>query len=174
MTKGLGQIFWGLLITVLDLNINGVDILPDFVGYMIAAMGCTALTAASRHFSLAALLAWVLLILSVFVYALSGRVLTGGRLLAMGIDIAMMWQILAGVMELAKAKGRGDLAGLAERHRKEYLLAAILGTVMAVLVSRGGLITGMMALLLWVFLSVVLCFILHLIHRVKHELASEQ
>jgi hypothetical protein len=174
MNKGLGQIFWGLLFTVLDLKISEVDILPDVVGYMIVAMGCTALSTVSRHFSLAAQLAWVLFILSVLVYALSGGVLTGVSFLAIVIDIAMLWQILAGVMELAKARGRGDLAGLAECRRKEYLVASILGTVMMMLVSRGGMITGMMALLLWVFLFVVLCLILDLIHRMKREMASEQ
>jgi hypothetical protein len=29
-----GQVFWGLLLVILDVNINHFDVLPDFVGYV--------------------------------------------------------------------------------------------------------------------------------------------
>ena len=79
MVTGFGQIFWGLLITALDLRINGLDILPDGLGYVLAATGANKLATHSSRFGTAGLICWVLavlwLIVEVAKWGLAGVVL---------------------------------------------------------------------------------------------------
>ena len=42
-----GQVFWGLLLVILDVTINRFDILPDFIGYILVAVGLGGLTGLS-------------------------------------------------------------------------------------------------------------------------------
>src|SRR5215468_10329476 len=69
MFKRFGQIFWGLLLVILDFNIDHVDILPDFIGYILMAVGCGGLVTVSRRFARARVLCWILAVLAVIGYA---------------------------------------------------------------------------------------------------------
>jgi hypothetical protein len=51
MIKYINYIFWGLFFVILDLNINRFDILPDFIGYILAAIGAGGLINSSNQFS---------------------------------------------------------------------------------------------------------------------------
>lgn len=39
MNSNLNKIFWGIVIANFDLNINGINILPDFLGWILIAYG---------------------------------------------------------------------------------------------------------------------------------------
>ena len=64
MFTRFGQIFWGLLLVILDLRFNGFDVLPDFIGYILVAIGCGGIVGLSRRFSTAQTLSWILAVLS--------------------------------------------------------------------------------------------------------------
>ncbi|MEZ5097129.1 MAG: hypothetical protein R2731_14115 [Nocardioides sp.] len=59
MSTPLGKAAWGFLLAALDLRINGVDLLPDPVGWVLAAVGVWALAGRSLGFRVAAVLASV-------------------------------------------------------------------------------------------------------------------
>ncbi len=86
----------------------------------------------------------------------------------------MMWFLLGGYMDLVSSKGRMDMHHLAERRRREYLVASSLATVIFLLIPRGGVLTGLMSMVLFICLLVVLCLILQLTHRMKIELVDEK
>ncbi len=43
MYKDLNKIFWGIILTLIDINIGWFDILPDFIGYLLIIDGLASL-----------------------------------------------------------------------------------------------------------------------------------
>ena len=65
MNVGFNLIFWGLLFVVLDIRISSVDlVLPDFVGYILIAIGLSRLAPHHQWFRTARILAIVLVFVS--------------------------------------------------------------------------------------------------------------
>jgi uncharacterized membrane protein len=173
MANSLGKILIGLLLAVLDFTIGSFDILPDMVGYILAAMGCAELRGASQHFKSASVMAWVLFGLAVVIFAIPhGSLLILLALTIVVVDAMMMWQLLGGIMELAESKRRTDISNEAAQRRLNYVVASGLGAIMFLLIPRGGIITGLANAVLFICLVVVLCLILKLILQVKRELAN--
>jgi hypothetical protein len=57
MATHFTQLFWGLLLVILDFfMINGFDLLADGVGYLIVAAGCRGLSSLSSRFETAQIL----------------------------------------------------------------------------------------------------------------------
>jgi hypothetical protein len=42
MSTSFGYIFWGLILVILDFKINGFDLLPDVIGYVLVGIGSAA------------------------------------------------------------------------------------------------------------------------------------
>jgi hypothetical protein len=170
MLKRFLQIFWGLFLVIVDLKINHIDILPDFVGYIFIALGCGGLTEVSRKFATAQTASWILAALAVLKYVPMDRditaVLSFVRLVA---DCAMMWFLLGGVMELAAHNERLDLFNRAASCRSSYVFLICLTTIVEYAPWPGELKSsiGIAAL---VFMLVILFLILHLFHRITREM----
>lgn len=165
------QIFWGLLLVIVDFQVNGIDILPDFLGYILVALGCRGLTAVSPRFSTASILAWVMAFFAVASYAIEGNsaVLS---VLFVAVDCAMMWSLLGGVMALAEFRQRPDLSQRASTRRIAYVAIMGLTTLFGLMGPRSlGGADGLLVMFV-IGMLVVLCLILHLIHRTMHELSD--
>ena len=166
--KRFGQIFWGLLIIIFDFYIHYIDVLPDFIGYILVATGCRALGSVSRHFATASVLSWVLTALSFF-----GWVLRGMRLLGyvnLLLDCVMIWFLLGGIIEMALAQQRDDIAKRAANRRIAYV--SLMGGIALLSLILGA---SPFVRILWTICTLLLLFlILHLIHRAKHELTNRQ
>jgi hypothetical protein len=175
MSSCFGKVFWGLLLVVLNLKIEGIDLLPDFIGYILVAVGCRGLENASPCFSKACLLSGVLAVLS-----LIGFILVDGAAIAYGIvvlvvDSAMMWFLLGGVMELAEARVRMDLFVRASNRRNAYVVMMSLYTISWFIVhSWGSEAAGGMAIALIFCILPLMVMILHLIHKVRYEISDGQ
>jgi hypothetical protein len=174
MFTRFGQIFWGLLLVILDFRINRIDILPDLIGYILVAVGCAGLAGVSRHFSTASVLSWVLAAFPLIACALRGSTATVFGFLSLAVDCAMMWFLLGGVMELAAARERMDLSTHAANRRIAY--GALMGlAALAGFVAQGSRDAAVvMAVVLVICTLLVLFLILDLIHRAKHELANDR
>jgi uncharacterized membrane protein len=164
------QIFWGLLLVILDFQINGLDVLPDILGYILVALGCRGLSEASPHFSTAAILAWIMVVLAVVSLAMRVN-FPPLSIVYMVIDCAMMWFLLGGVIQLADSRQRRDLSQRASGRRIAYVTIASLSTLLGFTVG-GHRDWAEIAIGLVVAMIVVLCLILHLIYRAIHELSD--
>jgi hypothetical protein len=169
-------IFWGVVVSMFGIKINGVDLFPG-VAYALIAWGCYGLGGESGHFAAAAALALVIVAVR-----LAGLFVTfpsqpdGSRELVFFLALiysilacGVVWEMLGGVRDFALARSRPDLATKASNRRIAYG-AVMIGCMLAVklflydheslpiyVVVVGGLIAGVM--------------ILHLIYRVESELA---
>jgi hypothetical protein len=173
MFKCFGQIFWGLLLVILDININHIDILPDFIGYILVAMGCRGLATISRGFVNAATLSWILAVFALTDYVpMDHDVSAVLSLVHLALDCTMMWFLLGGVMEFAAARHRMDLSLQAAHRRIAYIALTCAATFIAHLAGRadyGALTVGISIL---VCILILLFLILRLICQVRHELTG--
>ena len=173
IARRFNQIFWGLLLVVLDLHLRRIDVLPDFIGYILVALGCGGLVALSSQFSTARIVSWILVVSSLawFVVPGLGWLFT---LLHIVLDCVMMWFLLGGVMEFSSAKTRPDFAERASKLRIAYVALMAVGAL-AGLVARGRHdVAKVMALVVIIGSLILVALILLLIHRVKRELAAGQ
>jgi len=164
------QIFWGLLLVVLDFSINQIDILPDLIGYILIALGCRGLSKVAPRFLIAANLAWLMALLAAASYVIRGN-LPGFSIVYTAIDCSMMWFLLGGVIDLANFRKRPDLSQRASSRRIAYVAIVGLSTLLG-LMAESSRDFGEVLIALVVGMIVVLCLILHLIHRAIHELSD--
>jgi hypothetical protein len=172
MATHFSQLFWGLLVVILDLSINGFDLLADGVGYLIVAAGCGGLSSLSPRFSTARKLCFVLCALWLVGFAVGGDLAVIYGLGTMIANCAMIWQLLGGIGEFTLSLQRPDLAEMAGNRRLAYVTFMV-GTSLLTLAIDGSQNAGPLAVVLVVSMIVLVVMILHLIHRVKVDLAAE-
>lgn len=171
MRTHFSKLFWGLLIVFLDLTINGFDWLADGVGYLIVAFGCGGLSVLSPRFVTARLLSLVLTILWLCGFAVSDDFALSYGLATVAVNCAMIWQLLGGIFDFAVARERNDLAGRARNRRIAYVAIMIGGSLLSLELQRSRDVEPL-AVIPVVALLVLMIMILHLIRRVKIELAT--
>jgi len=169
----LGQIFWGLVLVAADIRVRTFDILPDFVGYILVAVGLGGLLSASRHFGLARLLSWILVPVSAGAVLFHGNFGMILRLAQVPLDGAMIWFLCGGLIEMAQSRQRADLVSRAALCRVAYV--ALLGVIAAIgLTARilPSVASALSALTLLAVLCVVVV-LLHLLYEVKRMTTTE-
>jgi hypothetical protein len=136
--RGFRRIFWGLVFVVLDFELNGFNVLPDFLGFVLVTMGLGLLVPLHDRFRQARILAALLIVLSLKDFA----VVSGVReppsgfdgWTAFGIfvdvfDVAMVWLLCGGIVELARECDAPVLADVAATRRGLYLGLTIIAWV---------------------------------------------
>ena len=158
---------------MLDLNLNQFDILPDGLGFLIIASGCSGLAVHSPRFNVARQLCFVLLVLWVIGFASLGDMDVLLMLVGTAFNFAMFWNLLGGIAEYSQDRGRLDFAGRAETWRMLYIMLMGIITFVA-LTMRGWGVDPSLAVILFVAVIYVMVMILKLIHDVKTHLAMRR
>jgi hypothetical protein len=175
MFKHFGKIFWGLLLVVLDFTINfnryHFDALPDFIGYVLIALGCAGLANVARGFTVAAKLSWALAVSDLIAAVLMGRAGRSFEFFDLVVSCGMMWFLLGGVMELAMSKQRSDLSRWAARWRIAYIALSCAGVLILLIAQTVPGMVKAMLITLAVCRLVLFFLILFLIHQVRYQLA---
>jgi hypothetical protein len=171
MAFHFSQIFWGLLLVILDFSINGFDLLADGVGYLIVAAGCRGLASLSNRFVTARTLCFVLSVLWLIGFSVRGEIEVIYGLVTMVVNCSMIWHLLGGIGEFALSRQRQDLAERARNRRVAYV-AIKAGTSLIAFVMQGSRNAGPLAIILVIAMLILIVMILHLIHRVRVELAT--
>ena len=168
-----GQIFWGLFFVLVDVRFNGFDVLPDLIGYILVALGCGGLAHISKHFVTARALSGVLSFLWLIDFIPKSREWdTVVWLVNLLVRCAWMWSLLGGVMEYAEERARPDLSERASNRRQAYIFLMCITTLVGWM-SRGSRHAEPIVILLLIAGLTIMVLILHLIHRVMHELAVD-
>ena len=135
----LSKFYWGFLFIMVDFRLNGIDLLPDIVGFILFAVGFGLLAAESDYFNQARKLNMVMIILSIFsIYEAPAQ--DGGIHIApdwpLGLIIGIcslvftllvVYNLFMGVRELAERAGRHELAAEAEQRWKQFLILQVAG-----------------------------------------------
>jgi hypothetical protein len=135
--SGFRNLYWGFLFIMVDFRIQGVDILPDIIGFILFAMGFGVLAANSIHFSKAASYNLPMIFLSVFaIYerpAQGGGVQLGlfgpfGILIGLAsiiLSLFVVYHLFMGIKDMAVQRQQMDLQAEAEERWSQYLFLQI-------------------------------------------------
>jgi|SRR5436190_19890961 len=166
-TARLGQIFWGLVLIAVDVRVRTFDILPDFVGYILVALGAAGLVSSSRHFNLARFFSWVLVPVSIAGFFFHGYFGMTLRIAQIALDGAMMWFLLGGLMEIAQGRQRADLVSRAVLCRIAYIcLMCVVGLI--AIIGRGlPNVAGALGTVTFLVMLCLVAVILHLLYELK-------
>jgi hypothetical protein len=172
MKTCFSYVFWGLVFVCFDLSINGFDVLPDGLGYVLAAIGCGGLISLSYRFSIARSLCWLLALLWLVGFSSMSRdAATIFGVVTTVVRCVMLWMLLGGILEFAVSQNRLDLAIRASNRRLAYVALTIFITAAGLIAHELRDIAGPLIVVTVVAILAVMVMILHLIYRVRSELA---
>lgn len=131
--KGFNQLYWGFLFTMLDFRIQGFDVLPDFVGYLLFASGFEILAANSMYFKKASKLNIPMIILSIFTIYERPKQEPGINIDLLGsivgivsliLGLLIIYYLFAGVKEMS-VNVHQDIYEEADIRWRQYLMLQI-------------------------------------------------
>jgi hypothetical protein len=172
MTTRVAQLFWGLAVVGIDFRLGRWDVLPDFAGYVLIALGATGLVGWSRHFQTARVLSWILVPVSVSLLVFHGGL---GKLLWMfsvALDGGLMWFLLGGVIGFAESRNRPEWMSRASLYRRAYLGLLGAGLVIGWIAPALPNVARVLGSVTFVLMLLMFAVILYLLHQVKGEAAS--
>ncbi|OZB97909.1 hypothetical protein [Paenibacillus sp. XY044] len=172
---GFYHLFWGFLF-LFDFQINGFDILPDVIGYLLFYVGLAKLNRRSEHFLKAGNTAAVLLGLSALALVLS--LLPGGsavigiplNLVILLLNLYMVFHICHGIGALASRRGLYQFQNRAIERWRWYLLlipALFVVLLIAVLLPAAALILGLVLIVASFVINVLMML---LMREAEHHL----
>lgn len=146
--KAFRNFYWGFLFVMVDFRLNGVDILPDIVGYLFFAAGLNILADRNFHFTKARTYNIVMILLSIFSIYEKQPQNTGGLnihfdplgfvigIASLIFSLLVFYHLFMGIKDLADAAGEGSIAEEAQQRWKQfvYLQMAVYGAFLLIFV----------------------------------------
>ena len=138
---GFQRLFWGLLF-VFDFRVQGFDMLPDTVGYILLAEGCRLLSEATARFLEARKLFIVLAVLAIpdffplqpgnsaglyFVYSLA----------TVALMLYALYVLISAIKAFAISRGDVELAVTAERRWLLFAVATVIAALPVIFAGAG-------------------------------------
>lgn len=165
---GFNYIFWGLLFLLINFDVQGYDILPDFIGYILFVIGFTQLRDYNHRFSTARIISIILLILSflneyVFSVTVTGvfiYILTLLGVIYKILELVLIYHLCKGISEVALSRDENQLAETAMLRWKLYFWGMIATTILFFLVFISPIFIGILLLIGAIYLIVVHCLIM--------------
>lgn len=180
--KPFDKLFWGFLF-MFDFRLQGFDVLPDIIGYILFYVGLYELARKNKHFTAARQYAIPLIPLSLFdlyqvqrpgfnIDFLSGIFFVIWVVITV-LNLLMVYNICTGVAEMARSQGKIKLREDALTRWKYYLWANILFMFSFVAIAIPPL-AAIIVLLLLVAFIVVLVLMMMLIKQAGEELSIKE
>ncbi len=131
------KFYWGFLFIMIDFRIQGFDILPDFIGFILFAGAFSILASNSEYFSSARNYNFPMIILALFTFyetPAQGNGIQLGYLGPFGIIIAIasivlglmvVYNLFMGIKDMAETHELMDIYTEAEQRWSQYLMLQI-------------------------------------------------
>jgi hypothetical protein len=125
MKRAFAQAAWGLIFTLVNIRINGFDLLHDLIGYVLILAGLSKLSRHHRGFRIALPAAWIRFVFAIAaLFGVRNEVsLTSGEIpgigmlglsaLAMVVELVLFYGICVGIGGMALEKGKKLIAARA-------------------------------------------------------------
>ncbi len=168
--NGFGKLYWGFLFIMISFRIQGFDILPDIVGYLLFASGFSSLASRSAYFGTAAKYNIFMAILSVFsLYQFpaqnQGQVVNFGPLGILSIpltiasfilNLLVVYNLFMGIKEIAEKSGQTDLAQESMDRWREYkiLQIAVISSFILIFIPAIAIIFVIVLLIMSIIIAV--------------------
>ncbi len=132
---GFSKIFWGFIF-LFDFRFNGVDIIPDFIGFILIYFGLQMLAEKNNNFESAKSLAFPLIFISVFdIYHIQKPGINITTMSWIGLiigvvftilNLIMVYRICLGISEMANERSENELATKSMNRWTLYLINQII------------------------------------------------
>lgn len=145
MKGGFKNIFWGILITVFDINLGPINILPNFLGYFIIGSGINKILDEfeNKNFITAKTVSNFLGLYSLILSIANITALNEGFqyeniiesslfIFSSSISLIMAFFILSGTIELYLSRNDSNHAVNIENKQRKYILLHILGLLLII------------------------------------------
>ena len=159
LQRSLSKVIWGYIFLYIDININQVSLLPDFVGYLLFLSAIEGLKDEERELTLLKTLGVILAIWDAAAWAMSWvSVEIGGRwlfadLLISVVNIYFQFQFVTNLAAIAERyqTGEDDLHGKMLKYR----------TWQTVILTVVTIVTELLApeLTVWAYLSILMMLV---------------
>ncbi|MDD7793441.1 hypothetical protein [Clostridium sp. 'White wine YQ'] len=144
--KGLNKFFWGFIFIMLGFRIQGFDIFPDIIGYILFAVGFKDLNSSSDYFKVASKYNIVMIVVSIFsIYEMPTH--TEGihfgslgilsfivGIASLVISLLVVYNLFMGIHEIAHRQERYELAEDSLKKWKQFLILQIAVWVVLLLI----------------------------------------
>jgi hypothetical protein len=128
------KLYWGFIFIAFSFRIQGFDILPDIVGYLLFASAFSNLVSSSTHFSVASKYNIIMIILSFF--SIYQRPVQGGgvhlgifsiplAIAAFIISLLVVYYLFMGIKDMAEKEQQLDLASESSEKWNQFLILRI-------------------------------------------------
>lgn len=136
---GFSKFYWGFLFIMIDFRLQGFDILPNIVGYILFAIGFEILAGNNEHFNKARSFNSPMILLSIFsIYekpAQGGGIQFGAfgifgiliGIAAIVLNLLIIYNLFMGIKDMASQQEKMDLYTEAEKRWNQYLYLQIAG-----------------------------------------------
>ncbi|MCX7748352.1 MAG: hypothetical protein N2645_15930 [Clostridia bacterium] len=128
------KLFWGFILLLIDIRIQNVDVLPDFIGYILITYGLTKLALQHPSFGKARYGSFLLIFFSLpEVYQVTFQSSEMGysntliymmifSLILSFIHLGMVYFIFQAIIDLSMKNGRNDLSSRAKIRLNAYFI----------------------------------------------------
>lgn len=135
--SGFKKLYWGFIFIMLSFRIQGFDILPDIVGYLVLASAFSSLASSSTYFSIAAKYNIPMIALSIFsIYQspVQGEGVHLGQFGILSIPIAIasfvlnllvIYNLFMGIKDMSEKRQQSDLAQESVERWNQYKMLQI-------------------------------------------------
>lgn len=141
--EGYNKFFWGFLFIMFDFRIQGFDIMPNVIGFILFALGFNALASHSNYFAKGKIFNLIMIFISLFTiyqkpnpnegvnWSPLGAV-TG--LVSLVLLLVVVYHLLMGIKDMASRVNRIDLVEEAGRKWSQFLAFQIATVLLFVMI----------------------------------------
>ncbi|NLD50357.1 MAG: hypothetical protein GX660_24725 [Clostridiaceae bacterium] len=135
--RGLNKLFWGFVFIMIGFRIQGFDILPDTVGFLLFASGFSSLSSNSDYFNKASKYNIPMIILSIFSiyqepahgegvhFGVLGILSIPLVIVTVVLNLLVVYYLFMGIKDMAMKKEQSDIAFESEAKWNEYKMLQI-------------------------------------------------
>lgn len=135
--SAFNKFYWGFLFVMIDFRLQGIDVLPDIIGYLLFAGGFSLLASSSSRFEKAKNLNVFMIVLSIFqIYerpAQGGGINFGvlgpiGFLIGIAatiLNLMVIYNLFMGIKDIANLQGKMSIGQEAEKKWGHYALLQV-------------------------------------------------
>jgi hypothetical protein len=165
--NGFSKFHWGFLFIMLDFRLQGIDIMPDVIGFVLFMTGFQTLAVQSEYFQKGKAFNVIMIVISIF--SIYEKPVQGGGihinpigamigLISLVLTIIVVYHLFMGIKEMASKQGRLDLVEEAGQKWTYFLVFQLVALPLFLLVFIPPLfIVGVFAMF---FAAIVLMVIL--------------
>lgn len=169
MNSVFNNLKWGFLMIMLDFRIAGIDLLPDFIGYIIFFSSLGYLASQNEYFEKAKNLSIAMIVLSFFTiyqktnniannYSLGNPVMFFIGLIALIVDLILVYNIFQGINQMASIQNKDYLISESDECWKYYLILCFVPLIAIILMF--------IPVVLALFLICLVAFAIYVIYKI--------